>query len=423
MGRTVDELLAAMATLADELATVDPASLSDDELHAFVTGCQRQRARFEVTTAPAVAAWHARKTWAADGSRSAAHRLAREVNCSVRSAKQHIERARHLGAMPATRAAVLDGRLSMDHVDLLGRANQADRAALFAEDEQLLVDECATLTFRDAYALVKYWIQRADAAAAEREGARIDDAAHLSVSATLDGTVVVDGVLEPIGGAIVQGELRRIERELHLADQRDGVDRSAAQRRAAALVEMARRSAGLPADAKRPRVVLSVLLGDDTFRTLCELSTGAIVTPGQVSKWIDDAVLETILFDGPSTVISVSKRRTFIGALRRAIEVRDRRCQHPSGCGVSADRCDVDHIVPAAEDGPTSQFNGRLECPTHNRHADKHDTAAEPLPERPVDRLDEMRARIRWRYRHLYADNENDDDENNENDDDRNDAA
>ena len=43
------------------------------------------------------------------------------------------------------------------------------------------------------------------------------------------------------------------------------------------------------------------------------------------------------------------RRRFFRGALRRAIEVRDRRCTHPSGCDVPAERCDIDHIVPLAE--------------------------------------------------------------------------
>ena len=91
---------------------------------------------------------------------------------------------------------------------------------------------------------------------------------------------------------------------------------------------------------------------------------------------------EVVLFDGPSTVVSVSNKRLFTGALRRAIEVRDRHCQHPSGCDEPADRCDVDHIVPASRGGPTSQGNGRLECKVHNRNPVKHDHGALPRPDR-----------------------------------------
>ena len=143
-----------------------------------------------------------------------------------------------------------------------------------------------------------------------------------------------------------------------------------------------------------------MVFGHRSFEHLCELANGQVIAPGLVMPWLGDADLETILFDGPSTVISVSKRRTFTGALRRAIQVRDRRCQHPAGCDQPADGCDVDHIVPASEGGPTSQFNAKIECPPHNRIADKHDHDGIPQPERPVTWLDELRARLRWRYLH-----------------------
>ena len=94
-------------------------------------------------------------------------------------------------------------------------------------------------------------------------------------------------------------------------------------------------------------------------------------------------------------MLSVSNKRSFTGALRRAIEARDRHCRHPSGCDAPAVRCDVDHIVPHADGGPTSQFNGRLECAVHNRNAARHDHGAVPRRERPVTRLDELRAQIR----------------------------
>jgi hypothetical protein len=299
--------------------------------------------------------------------------------------------------MPGTVRAVLTGTLSLDHVDLLGRANRSPRTGLFARDETILVAECRRLRFGAAARVVTYWSHRADA-----ELGHADDpppeCAGLHASTTLDGTVVVDGVLDPIGGAVVVDELARLERELFLADQRDGVVRTTSQRNAAALVAMAERSAVAPADRKRPRPLFTVLVGDASLTHLCELANGTVVTPAQLAPWMTTADLETVLFDGPSVVVSVSHRRTFTGALRRAIEVRDRHCQHRAGCDAPAHRCDVDHIVPWNERGPTSQFNGRLECPTHNRHRDKHDAGAQPRPARPVTRLDHVRARLRWRY-------------------------
>ena len=68
-------------------------------------------------------------------------------------------------------------------------------------------------------------------------------------------------------------------------------------------------------------------------------------------------------------------------ATRRAIEVRDRHCQHPSGCDVPAERCQIDHIVPYGEGGLTIQDNGRCYCATHNRQRERrrdHDERPPP---------------------------------------------
>jgi hypothetical protein len=395
----------------DALSSLDPDALTDAELDQAVIALQRQRARLGAVAARVLGRWDRRRVWAGDQSRSAATRLVRDTRCSITTARIELRRARQLQSMPATQAAITNGDLSLDHVDLLGRANQPWRNTTFADHEATLVAECAKLRFPQAKRVVDYWCQRADAQAAESDAQRQRDRAHLHASPTLDGEVVVNGVLDPVGGTIVVNELARLERSLYLADQRDGITRTASQRRAAALVEMAQRSATAPAKGKRPRPLFTVLIGDDSFTRMCELANGQVITPGTLIPWLGTAELETVLFDGPTTVISVSKRRRFTGALRRAIQVRDRHCQHPSGCDEPADRCDVDHTIPVADNGPTDQFSGRIQCWPHNRDAKMHDDGAIPLPPRPLTRLDELRALIRWRTRHYFPDNQDDDDD------------
>jgi hypothetical protein len=402
MSKGIDEL----AAVIDSLLAVDTTSLTDAELHDLVTDLQRQRHRLAAAAAEAISAWDRRLIWADNGARSAAARLANETSTSTSTAGSDVRRARQLRSMPATTAALAAGDLSPDHVDLLAKANQPWRNASFAEHEATLVEQCRVLRHADSRKMVDYWCARADADAAEDRAERQRNAAHLSVSPTLDGTVVINGTLDPIGGSIVADELTRLERELYLADTRDGVTRTASQRRASAFVEMARRSAAAPADGRRPKPLFTVLVGDDTMSQLCELANGTVITPGQLLQWAGEADLETVLFDGPSTVISVSHRRSFTGALRRAVQVRDRHCQHTSGCDVPADQCDVDHIVPHAADGPTSQFNGKLECTPHNRNSDRHDHGGTPRPSRPIDRLDEIRCRLRWKLLREEPDDE-----------------
>lgn len=391
-------LLDSLSRFESALHDVDVASLSDEDLHELVLGVQTAQSRLAAVSARAVGAWDQRMVWAADGSRSAAARLASETRASMATARSTVRRARKLASMPATASALATGEIGVDHVDLLARANADGREELFAEHEADLVRHCTTLRFFDARKVVDYWCNHADADAADEAGARLREKAHLSLSSTLDGTVVVNGVLDPVGGEIVTNELTRLERELYLADQADGTVRTASQRKAAALVEMATRSNTAPADGKRPTPLFTALVGDRSVERLCELASGTVISPGDLVRWAGDAQLESVLFDGPSTVISVSHRRTFTGALRRAIQVRDRRCQHRSGCDEPGDRCDVDHIVAHADHGPTSQFNGKLECSPHNRNRERHGVGGEPAPSRTIDRLDELRCRLRWRF-------------------------
>ncbi|HEX2576576.1 MAG TPA: HNH endonuclease signature motif containing protein, partial [Aquihabitans sp.] len=185
--------------------------------------------------------------------------------------------------------------------------------------------------------------------------------------------------------------------------------RTAAQRRADALVEMAKRSAAMPADAKQGRILLTVLVDYRTFLDhvcglgpttdqrlarpattppwaptatgpgadhrgrqpfedrVCELSNGTVLSPAQVASILDLADVERIVFGPGSRVIDVGVRtRCFTGATRRAVEVRDRHCAFP-GCREPAERCQVDHVVEYTDGGLTVQENGRLLCPVHNR--------------------------------------------------------
>jgi hypothetical protein len=390
--------LEALETAIDGLLARDPDTLTDSELHDAVVGVQRQSHRLAAARAKLISAWAARGVWTNDGSRSAAHRLSREASTSVNSAKVEVRRARALRSMPHTFAMLAAGHLSPDHADLLARANDGPRRAQFSDHEALLVRLCQPLRYAEAAKVVEYWRQRADAASCEDQAQRRDADRSAAAAVTLDGMVDVRAWLDPTGGAAFKNEFDRLVRQLYLDDKRTGNQRTGAQRRADALVEMATRSRTARPGGLRPRPLITVLVGDHTLSRMCELANGTVITPGQVVPHLTDADIETILFDGPDRVISVSRRRRFTGALRRAIEVRDRHCQHPSGCDEPADRCDADHVVPYGRGGLTSQDNGKLECWPHNRDKDKHDHGALPRPPQPITPLDQLRARLRWRY-------------------------
>ena len=93
---------------------------------------------------------------------------------------------------------------------------------------------------------------------------------------------------------------------------------------------------------------------------------GVVLAPGSLVPWLTEAYVERVVF-APGRRVEVSeKARLFTGATRRGIELRDQECQHPL-CEVRALWCQVDHIIPFAAGGPTTQENGRMLCGFHNR--------------------------------------------------------
>jgi len=286
--------------------------------------------------------------------------------------------ARELRDMPATETALMRGEITTDHVRLLVDAKQLSPDA-FADHEAKLVGLAATLRVAQFEKALAYWKQLADPDLVEDTAQAAFDRREAHASTTLDATVVVDALLDPVGGAIFLRELERIEQGLFEADWADArtrlgdtacetdLARSPRQRRADAMRIMAERSAAKPPGAVEPRVLLQVLVGEESLGRVCELSNGRVVTPGQLVPHLDKADVERIIFDGPSKVIDVGvRRRLFQGATRAAVQVRDRGCAHDS-CDAPIDRCQIDHITPWADGGHTTQANGQSLCAFHNR--------------------------------------------------------
>jgi hypothetical protein len=168
----------------------------------------------------------------------------------------------------------------------------------------------------------------------------------------------------------VANELSRLEHELFEADWAKAKEklgreptiaelpRTSGQRRADALKEMAIRSRTAPADGRRPAPSFSILVDYPTLAgRVCELAQGIVVSPGSLVPWLTEAYFERAVFT-PGTRVEVSPTaRLFTGATKRAIELRDRECTH-SYCDRSTG-CQVDHVIPYAEGGPTTQeING-----------------------------------------------------------------
>jgi hypothetical protein len=247
--------------------------------------------------------------------------------------------------------------------------------------------------------MVRAWKKgnRTDEAAREREQHR---SRSFSVFPDDDGMYVVRGRLTPELGALL---MRAIEaavdalfrehrnREATAADP----DTDAAQRRADAVGLLAERalaagfgaaaaqdgataracacasSADVPISgthAQRYQVVLHVepeTLAADGEPGRAELEDGTRVSQETCRRLACDATLVKVSHAKDGSVLEVGRKtRTISGALRRALEVRDRGCRFP-GCQLRFTQ--AHHVKHWADGGETGVSNCLLLCSYHHR--------------------------------------------------------
>ncbi|MBL8777753.1 MAG: DUF222 domain-containing protein [Acidimicrobiales bacterium] len=225
----------------------------------------------------ALAAFDASGQYRFDGQPSAATWMAANTKADRRRVRHQIGVARQARTMPLTEDAYRQGTIGFEHVATLSRAVNADTAEFFAEAEAELVAAARTLDFDLFVRAVRAWMDFVDPDGAEERARKADERRRAHASRTFDGMVRIDAWLDAIGGTEFLAELRRLEKELFAADWAEArarlgdhakasdLVRTAEQRRADALVEMARRSATCDTPGQPPKWVLNVMVGYATF--------------------------------------------------------------------------------------------------------------------------------------------------------------
>jgi len=365
-----------LSATIDRLAASDPTGHADGE---SMERLFRELTRLEAYVTRATAAFDSSGAYEADGARNAASWLAARCLMPRGQAHRVVRRGRALSHLPGCERAWSDGEITGAHLDTIAGVRRTATAEALQRDEGLLVEHARTLRFEPFTRAVAYWEQFADPDGADARDldrvSRRDVVLVASFDAMWSGRITLD----PISGEIVAGELARLEKELFEADWKEAgarlgreprageLARTAAQRRADALVEMAARSRSAAPDGRRPAPLFSVFVGYEVLHgRICELASGTVVSPGSLLGFLDEAYVERAVF-GLGRRVEVSEcARFFTGATRRAIELRDRRCTHPY-CDEPAENCEADHIEPYSQGGATTQENGRMLCRFHNR--------------------------------------------------------
>ncbi|HZU80477.1 MAG TPA: DUF222 domain-containing protein [Acidimicrobiales bacterium] len=368
--------VAALSRAIDELAAVDPDGLADQ---ASIEALERELTRLEAVVSRAVAAFDASGNWSPEGARDCPSWLMTRCHLRRSDAKQQLRRGRRQRQLPALTEAWLAGKVTGAHLDLVGDVGGDTTAEALARDEAMLAEQAVRLRFNDFGRVVAYWRQMADPEGTDADADRQRGKRAVWLDQSYGGVWLGKLALDPISGAIVGGEIERLAEEMfrvEWAELRDrlgreptvaDLERSPAQRRADALVEMATRSKAATAGDRRPLPLFTVFVNYELVHgRICELEDGTVIAPGTLDPWLNGAEFERALFAPDARVEVAPAVRFFTGATRRAIAIRDRRCRHPY-CDRPARRCEGDHKIPYSQGGPTTQENGQLMCGFHNR--------------------------------------------------------
>ncbi len=320
--------------------------------------------------------------WARDGYRSPTAWLIGSTRESAGACRVTLVLAERIQHMPLVKASFVSGDLSESALRLLAEAWSPSVADAFAADEELLLGWGLRLSHRDLRVVFDTWRWHADPDREERAAADRFDSRTLHLSSLLDGMGQLDGLLDPEGFELVREALR------DLSARCDGDERRPEQRRADALVSLARfyltnGTQRTGHQRRRPKVVAVIgyddLVVNHGAGTVDTGSGGITVGSDTIRRLACDAGIHRFVAAADGTILNYGRQtRTISDALFDVLATRDHRCRILD-CTVPAGACDAHHARHWADDGETEPDNLALLCWHHHHFVHEQHWSIEPL--------------------------------------------
>jgi hypothetical protein len=258
--------------------------------------------------------------------------------------------------MPESAQAVSQGEIGYAHAKAMARTANAV-GAKFAEAP--LLEKARENSAGKFYYICNHYRHAANCKGFEAEQADLVENRRLSISTCEDGSVLLSGVLDPVGGSAFRTTVNRLARKTGAHDDRD-----LERRQGDALVELA--SGG------GPQAQIQVTSSLETLQGLpgasaADLEFSAVpVSAKTVERLACDASITRIVLGSESTVIDVGRaKRTISGPARKALNVRDRGCTWP-GCERPASWTSAHHLKHWIHGGTNQPPNLTLLCYRHH---------------------------------------------------------
>jgi hypothetical protein len=247
------------------------------------------------------------------------------------------------------------GEIGFGHLAVIARTAQAVGKVV---DEYGLLELARKLSPGKLFFECLHYRHSVDATAYCKEQSEYEVNHHLSLSTAESGHLLINGVLDPVGGAAVRNALEPLAQKSGAHD-----DRRLPQRYADALVELA--SGGKPAN-------IQVTATIETLKGLAgaagaEMEFSLPISSTSLQRMACDCSVTRVLLNQDSLTIDVGRsRRVISGAMRKALKVRDGHCRWP-GCERPASWCDGHHLLHWIHGGTTDLDNLVLLCRRHHR--------------------------------------------------------
>src|SRR5947208_12866743 len=268
-------------------------------------------------------------------------------NCHLtdKVANDRLRVGEHMAELPVSVDYMREGQIGYAHVAVLARTAEAVGKRF---DEAALLPMALEHTPGKFYFKSLHYRHSVDPKAYAEEQSDQAINHHLSLSTGEDGHLLINGVLDPVGGAAVRSALEPLAQKSGAHD-----DRLLPQRYADALVELA--SAGKPAN-------LQVTATIETLKGLAgaagaEMEFSLPISSTSLQRMACDCSVTRVLLNQESGTIDVGRsKRVISGAARKAMAARDGHCRWP-GCERPASWCDGHHLVHWIHGGTTDLDN------------------------------------------------------------------
>lgn len=346
----------------------------------------------------------------AKGFRSPTDWLVVTTREGVGFCKLTLHLADRIQRMLVVKASFASGVLAESSLRLLAGAWSESVADVFERDEEMLCGWATSMPHADFKLVLDTWRMHADPDRESQTAQEQFDKRAVHLSKLLDGVGVIDGVLDPEGFTLLREAIRLY------AQPAEGETRSAAQRRADALVTIARMAienhVPVPGKKRRkPKVVATISYDDLASQWHAEqdpntdpnteaeadgdepdeptprpvggaLDTDTdrtIVSSDTIRRMACDCNVHRYISNPLGTVIDYGRtQRVVSDPLFDNLLIRDHGCRWP-GCGIPAGGCDAHHATHWLDHGETEPDNLVLLCWFHHHLLHEQHWSIEPL--------------------------------------------